>query len=239
MKIKKSLLESLVRKIISEALQRLNEVERGEWWIYPGGSAVFADGDSGDMNHESYVIEHVNHELYEHFIGDGSEHIGFLSDWEDSLYNALISDGRLTEEDMEVWKNDPNSIIKRVILEDKIYKDEKQVDDAMTVAYGSRGGIDPRDYAMKYLRWKRMTSGNSMTSVQTWTLSADDMEDIRRGVFDAWGDYGDEEDEETDHTVEIEVRANNKHFSGIPVDVLGKATVRDIIPYLQKLPWMR
>jgi hypothetical protein len=239
MKIKQRLLETLVREIVCETLQRLEEAQRGEWWIYPGGQSQFADGDIGDSGHEAFVIQHVNNELYEHFIGYPPEHIGFLRDWEDTLYDALSSEGRLTEEDMEQWQNDPNSIIKRVILEDKLYKDEKQVDDAMTVAYNSSGGIDPRDYAMKYLRWKRMTSGNSMTSVQTWVLTPQDMEDIRKGVFDAWNDDMDEEVEDSSHTVEIEVRANNKHFSNIPVEVLGKAEVRDIIPYLQKLPWMR
>ena len=72
-------------------MQLLQEVDRGEWWILPDGSAVFADGDVGDSNHEGHVIETLSREIYEHFLGEVYDDIGLLSDYEDSLLHALIA----------------------------------------------------------------------------------------------------------------------------------------------------
>jgi len=242
MKIKKSQLKVLIREIICETLQRLDEVSRGEWWIYPGGDAQYADGEVGDSGHEGYVIEHVAREIYEHFLGyEPEDQMGYLSSYEDYLFKSLQSEGRLTEQDVETWERGggPTEVIIEKLLEDKVYTDKQQAEFAVYIAWGS-SSKDARDYAMRYLGWKRMTTSPSYgTDIQTWFLRDSDLRDIKRGIYDAWGYDGDEEDDDASHTVTIEVRSNNKTFSGIPLSELETATIGDLATYQRGMAWMR
>jgi hypothetical protein len=240
MRIKKSQLQSLIRTIITEALQVLNEASRGEWWIYPGGSSEFADGDIGDSNHESIVIQYLVREIFEHFVGDTDEIRGGLQEYEADIKQSLLDDGRLTPEEIEEWDTgSPSEVILKKVLEDKLYKDAKQAEDAVYIAYGS-SSRDGRDYAMKYMGWKRMTTDGSGTNLQTWVLRESDLTDMKRGTWDAWSGHGDgDEDEDESHTVTIEVRANNKVFHSVPVKVFERASVRNLIPYLRQHAWMK
>lgn len=237
-------LQQLIRAIICETLQQLNEAQNGEWWIYPGGDAQFADGNVGDSNHEGYVIEHVAREIYEHFLGyEPGDQMGYLSQNEDYLFKALQSEGRLTDQDVETWERGrgPTEVIIEKLLEDKFYTDRKQAEFAVYIAWGVSNN-DARDYAMKYLGWKRMTtSRNYGTDIQTWFLRDSDLRDIKRGIYDAWGDqWGDEEEsDDANHQVTIEVRSNNKTFSGIPLSELETATVSDLMTHLRGAAWMR
>ena len=242
MKIKKHQLQTLVREIITETLQVLQEVQSGEWWIYPGGDVQFADGNVGDSNHEGYVIEHVVREIYEHFIGSAPDQMGYLGDWEDDILRSLVDDDRMDEKELATWNNEgssggPTEILIKKLLEDKVYATQEQASDAVYIAYGS--AKDARDYAMKFLSWKRMVTTGGKTYIQTWFLRQEDLNDISRGVGDAWGEYGEEDEEDANHEVEIEVRANDKLFSDIPLSVLEKRNIRAIIPYMKKLAWMR
>lgn len=236
MKIKASQFKILVKEIVGETLQQLNESERGEWWIYPGGSAQYADGDVGDSGHEGYVIEYVVHEIYEHFLGEPPDPMGYLSQYEEELKDAVDMD----ENDLEVWERGggPTEVITKKLLEDGVYKDKNQASDAVFIAWGSNSK-DARDYAMKYLGWKRMTTSGYGTSIQSWFLRQSDLDDIKRGIFDAWNDNGENEEEDAEHSVEIELMSTNRYFSDIPLNVLEKASVRDVVPYLKRSMMMR
>ena len=37
----------------------------GEWWIDDSGTALYADGDNGDMGHEAYIIDMITRSLLE------------------------------------------------------------------------------------------------------------------------------------------------------------------------------
>jgi hypothetical protein len=227
-------LRTLIKEIISQTMHRLDEVERGEWWIYPGGNAEFADKDIGDSSHEGLVISHLSHEIYEHFSGGGvPDEMGFLSDYEEDLKNNLVEEGRMSEEDLKEWDTrSPSEVIWKKCLEDNLFKDREQAKMALDVCW-SGSSRDGRDYAMKYLGWKRMETSSYGTSVQTWLLRPEDLETLRRGVFDAWNDMGDEE-ETPDHSVNIEVLGPGRYFSDIPLKIFEKATVRNLIPYLKR-----
>lgn len=245
MTIKRTQLKTLIKEIVGQTMQMLQEVQRGEWWIYPGGAAQFADGDVGDSGHEGYVIEHLSREIYEHFCGSAPDEMGYLGDWEGDIFRALKDDERLSEEEIATWENrgsrgGPLVVILAKLLEDKAYKDPKQAEDALYIAYGS-SRLDARDYGMKYLGWKRMTTSNYGTEFQTWFLRQSDLDDMKRGIFDAWGDMGDtgEEADDPNHSVSIEVRANNKSFSDIPLETFERATVSDIVTFSRQAAWMR
>lgn len=241
--MKSSQLKFLIETIVHETLQLLNEAERGEWWIYPGGSSDFADGDIGDSNHEGFVITYLTRQILEHFGIDMDEAAGYLGSWEENLYMILSEEGRLTDEESDIWHNKgtrgggPTEIIINKLLEDKIFLDKKQAQEAVYIAYGSTTN-DARDYAMKYLGWKRMTTDRYGTNLQTWFLRPNDMEDMRRGVFDAWGDTDEDDENNVNHSITIEVRANNKTFE-VPFNVFERAEIKDILTYQKNLPWMR
>lgn len=243
MMIKKRQLQALITEIIRQTLRQLNESERGEWWIYPGGDSQFADIDLGDSGHEGYVIEYISREIYEHFVGDPPEEMGYLSQWEEDILKSLMSDERMSEEDIATWENrgnkgGPVKVILSKLLEDKVYRDPQMAEEAVYIAYGS-SSLDARDYAMKYLGWKRMTTSHHGTEFQTWFFRQNDLNDMKRGIFNAWGFDGDENEDDTQHEISIEVRANNKSFSGIPLNEFERATVNDLLTYQRGTAWMR
>lgn len=231
----------LIKEIVSEILTQLHESQNGEWWI-DGGMAVYADGDIGDSNHEAHAIEAISRQIYDHFLGDfhGGEYVGYLKDYKDELYQHFLENNRLSKEEVEIWEDDPEEIIVKKLLEDGEFSDKNQAKIAVSIAWSYSSNIDSRDYAMKYLGWKRMTSSNKFISIQTWFLREQDLIDIKRGIFDALGEIEEEnDDEESKYEVEIEVMSNNRSFGGIPLDILEKATIRDIILYDRRKAWMK
>lgn len=235
-------LKILVKSVIKETLNLLQEAQNGEWWIYPGGDAQFADGNVGDSNHEGYVIDHVTREIYEHFVGySNEEQMGYLENWEKDIAQALESEGRLSEEEIVEWLegSGPAPILVKKLLEDGVYKDPEQANFAVFGAYGTQSK-DMREYAMKYLGWKRMTTHAGSTYLQTWFLTDSDLDTMKRGVDSAWGDSWDDEEEYTpEHVIYIEVMSNNREFNDIPLKVFERATVKDIMGYKRDLPWMK
>lgn len=239
--MKISQLRTLIKEIISQTMHRLDEVDHGEWWIYPGGHAEFADKDIGDSSHEGLVISHLSHEIYEHFSGGHvPDEMGFLSDYEEDLKNFLVQEGRLSEEDLREWETGrgPTEILVRLCIEDGLYKDKKQAEDAVYICW-SGSSRDGRDYAMKYLGWKRMETGSYGTSLQTWFLRQEDLDTLKRGVLDAWNEFGDEDEEDKSHSINIEVLGPSRFFSDIPLEVFEKAGVRNLVPYLKRSMLMR
>ena len=242
--------QRLLREIVRETLNILQESRGGEWWIQ-GGTAVFADGTVGDSGHEGYVIDHLSREIYEHFVGSAPDEMGYLGDYEDDLFRALQHDDRLSEKDIAVWNNEggrgggPAVVLVEKLLEDGVYKTPAQANFAVFGAYGQTS-LDVRDYGMQYLGWKRLDQNGKYLAVQTWFLQQSDLNDIKRGIWDALsGEEPEEEEDEEgnehvpDYEVEIEVRANNRHFDDIPLSELEKASVQNLIPYLKRSFQMR
>ena len=150
----------------------------------------------------------------------------------------MIDDERFDEKDAAEWDSrGPTEVIIRKLMEDEAFKDQEQVKEAVYIAWGS-SSRDSRDYAMKYLGWKRMTTSGYGTDIQTWTLTQNDFDTIRRGISNAWGDQ-EEEEGDAEHEVTIEVRANNKVFSGIPLSVIDAGQLSGIVTYQRGSAWMR
>jgi hypothetical protein len=231
-------LKTLIRQIIKEAINIVEKLQGGEWWIYPGGDVQFADINIGDSGHEGYVIQHLSGEILSHF-GLEIDEPGLLAQHEEELKQALINDGKLSPEEQEEWEmKSPSEIILRKVIETGLYKDAKQAEDAVYIAYGS-SSRDGRDYAMKYLGWKRLDIRSSGAYVQTWFLTPEDLGDIACGVSDAGEDYGEEPGEEDTQTVEIEVRSNNKRYINIPLDVLHQPDAMNALgDYKAKTSWI-
>lgn len=71
---------------------------RGEWWIIDG-SASYADGDIGNMNHEAYVIEHVRCDIADK-CGMQYESEGW-TEW-DEIVREITDEHGVTEEELDI-----------------------------------------------------------------------------------------------------------------------------------------
>lgn len=238
-------LRTLIRSVIKETIANISETfTRGEWWIYPGGDVQFADGNIGDSGHEGYAIEHVEKEILSHFGIDTccDDLSGFLNMYDDQIKQNLIDDENITSEELETWDDNTIKIIIKKALETELYKDAKQAEQAVYIAYGSnRSDMDARDYAMKYLRWKRLDIDSNGVYVQTWFLTNEDLRDIARGVSDAGGESYDDPNDDPDENkqdVNIEVRSNNYIFKDIPMDVVDLCNVMKLGDYRVRAAWI-
>lgn len=222
------------------------EHDRGEWWIDETGSTVFADGNVGDSNHEAVVIGSLIHEIISHF-GINEDEPDELTSYEDQIKQNLIDDGRLDDDELAGWDNmsgakykGPSDIIIKKLVEDKVYKDPKQTEDAVYIAYGS-GTRDAREFAMKYWRWKVMKTDGTDIEIQTWHLKPEDLSIIVRGVWEIMGEDDPENPEDSDNNVgedgypgpriNVTVQASGKRFIDIPLAVLEKKMPQNLHNY--------
>ena len=130
-----------------------------EWWIIDG-TAVYADGDVGDMNHAGYVqemlardlVEAVNCEAGTSFNDDADiSHIRDEMDMDGEEFEKFVLE--TVGFDKEKWD----------ILNDR---------------------VDPRTYGMNVLGWKRV----ARRSVQTHMFTDGDLKQITDGLYDALGE---------------------------------------------------
>lgn len=219
--IKKSQLKQLIKEVISI----LNEALRGEWWIQDG-QAVFADGDVGDMNHESYVISNLMNEIYDELGIDISDpdHNPNFSDMREEIFESIGDE--LTPEEIEAWNNGE---LMQVIASYLIRNGD---DEAQEKLYYIRGRddkgitLDGRMYALKHWGWQRVKG----TEIQTQTLTTEDLKHISRGLYDAYGDQLDdvEPEEKTElnpmgeYTFNIDVISTRSYYRDVPLSILEK-----------------
>ena len=163
---------------------------QGEWWIM-GGQAQFADGDVGDMNHSGYVIEHII-----------SNHI-------DELNEILEQKGM--DEAYESDQIDLDNFTRDELVAAGLSNEE---------IMALNGSMDPRDYGMKHLGWKRV-KGNY---IQTYTLTNDDLKEITNGLWEADENCENEE-------FNIEIGSTNIVYRYIPWAVLILDNVAELTPY--------
>lgn len=188
---------------------------RGEWWIIDG-RAVFADSDVGDMGHEAYVLDHIRHEIAQAMGWDNDD---TFTDWEEDkkeIIKNLIQTKELNQK--KLVKQYGEDFIEQMPYKPQIF------DTIATQIYNleqekldvADGSIEAREYGMKNLGWKRMVGNN----IQTQTLTEEDLNNICRGINDA---YGDEIDDET--TFNIEINSNSKIFWNIPISVMEQGVM--------------
>lgn len=165
---------SFVHKLLLEYSNDMIVI-RGEYWFNENGNAMYADGDVGDMNHESYVIQRCSQEVLDYFnMSSGDEGV-VLSDYEDQIVEII------KEEVGDEWgdiENDPASaIIKYLVIEFRI--PESKADELVLTAYGSKG--DAREYAIKNWNWIRVHGAN----IEVNKLNSDTLKKVAEGINDA------------------------------------------------------
>ena len=175
---------------------------RGEWWIDDSGTALYADGDVGDMGHEAYVIDSLTRRLLDAMSIDVDDMAGVIGDWTDNIESVM------REEEGE-FDGDVDGFIEKTAK--SIWKDPEQCAQAVKISYG---GGDARKYGMQYDGWKRVQGHN----VETWTLTTQDLKAITNGLYDAAS--GDEIAD--DETFNIYVFSTKMWYQEVPWSVLSE-----------------
>lgn len=211
---------------------------RGEYWIDNSGSAQFADGDVGDMNHAAMVIDYLCRDFLGHFnVKPSYDKGGTLDQYEDEIKREIMdSTDFASDEDREKFEEafdeDPAEAMLAWLesqgIQKKYQESKDQWHDAFFLAYGSRSNTDPRDYALKHWGWARVQGNN----VQVQRLDRDTLRTIRRGLDNIMEQEGEEEDEHevfnketgdyetVEKTVNIEVMSTKKYYTNVPLSVI-------------------
>lgn len=222
-------------KILSEQLLIESSNISGEYWIIDG-SAIFADGDVGDMNHEAHVISHLS-ETFLNILGIYEYNPSPLKYMEDQIKDSLIQKNAIIKGDIseELFDNDPADFILNYCLKKHLKKfnnDPKQLTTAFFLAYGSSTQTDARDYGMKYLGWIRVAGNN----IQTWTLTQQDMDNISRGINsiieEQLGDQFDDDNSVlSELTFNVESMRNKKFYQDVPLSIIDNADLSGLLAY--------
>lgn len=196
------------------------ESKRGEYWIDETGTAHYADGDIGDVNHEGMVISMVQHRLASEAeeildlegpkaYGDRAnnwsdeEHIdwdSFLLDLGKTYMNELIKKYPKKKNNIKKsYRDDPEQI------QNLAWKKIKAKDEDIACASDF---LDAREYAMKNWNWKCYREGY----IDTWLLRKSDLEIIVNGVAEIWHENGGNEDNLNKTYFEINVMSSRKNF---------------------------
>jgi hypothetical protein len=180
--------------------------EIGEWWIDDSGTALYADGDVGDMGHEAYVIDKLTQDILCEMNIDVNDLAGSLENWEDEIKDVMIDKG-IEEEDITLVSI--REYTHKVAV--KIWKDTDQGEEAVHIAWG-RG--DARKYAMKYDGWIRV-AGHGF---ECWEMTQEVLKRMGDGLYDALGEGEEVDDEEI---FEIYVHKTGMHYTDVPWHVIN------------------
>lgn len=174
---------------------------QGEWWIDDSGSAMYADGNVGEYNHEMHVIESIVRkyidfpEMIDYQGNDGIEYY-VDQDWETVVDYMISSEGLITEEERKIAYQNPNGdsasypgetyrelAVYNLVLAD-LLKMNGASDEEATIASGEG---DIRLYAAKNWGWIRLQGSN----LEMWSLDKGTMQRAAHGLYDAYGEEAD------------------------------------------------
>lgn len=207
----------------------LQEKVDGEWWI-TDTHTHYADGDVGEYNHEILAVSEITSEILNIFdIESYDEVSGFLnqSEYEDEIKKYLRNEyfgdlSKLSEDEYEEYQNWEYEFD----LDDEIIKyvknNELNIPDIEEKLEYAMDRKDSREYALKFLGWKRV-HGNW---IETWTLTESDLKQIVNGLYDI-----DEFFDESNQTFNIEVRSRRIVFSDIPANILSGIKIKDLMQF--------
>jgi len=180
-----------------------NWTKIGEWWIDDSGTALYADGDNGDMGHEAYVIDSITRQLLNAMDIDpwNEESVGNLCDG----HNKKAIQAKMKEEEF-------TGVMEEFVDEaaKTIWKDPKQREDALCCAWESNG--DARKYGMQYDNWIRV-AGHGF---ECWEMTAEVLKRMGDGIYDAG-----HEDVTDDEIFEVYVHKTQMHYAEVPWSVIN------------------
>jgi SPP1 gp7 family putative phage head morphogenesis protein len=164
-------------------LEHYEQTMQGEFWLQ-GSTAISADGDVDDMNHEGHAIQQAQYDVANAF---GIEH---EEDWDktkEEIHGKLIEDRPELQKSLD-WIDQygaPSNPEQEAVVK-PFYDHLKEVGltpEDWEVANGN-GNQDSRIWAADKHDWVRV-AGNS---IQTVGIDSLKMSEIADGLWDAYGD---------------------------------------------------
>lgn len=202
------------------------KAQHGEWWIIDG-EAIFADSDTGDIGHEAYVIDNLRREIAETI---GRWEIDEYYEWEEVKQQLVKNhfeklDDKQKKRMLKDWLvTDEQELIGKVPYETDIFDNLAKGNGITELQLNvAENRVDARDYGMKELGWQRV-AGNS---IQTWTLTTDDLHHISNGIDDILGDWEDN----SDPKFTIEVGSTQKLYFDVPSSVIETLSPKKVAEY--------
>jgi hypothetical protein len=199
----------------------------GEWWIDTEGTAHYADGDIGDINHENFVVVHCMHEVLDLFENSDNELLGVLARY---LKRFIEDDG------VDIIA--VNEFI--INWSDMLHREGKITDDQVNDIYSylrELSGLDEelfdvcfdrdkdcRAYGIKRLGWVRVARNN----VECYEANPGMLRTIAKGLWDAM-------DMEVDQQrYMLEELANGKWYLEVPYAVFENASMSGLRQYQRR-----
>jgi len=205
---------------------------KGEYWFDDSGTAMYADGDVGDMNHEAYVQQYcVGSVLSQFDIHDDSEYPS-LETHEDEILEQIVDNLNIEDEEkkyleLEELKNDPASAIIDYLEKNNF----ENASDTVFIAYGS--SRDAREFAIKNWGWSRVHGKH----IEVQTLNSETLRNVKRGIENALEQEGQvysKEDEIAAELAEYFISTyTGKRYSIKLGDMSNPDNISDLEPIIQ------
>jgi hypothetical protein len=187
---------------------------RGEWWLI-GGGAEFADQEAGDMGHEGMAIQHVTNDLIDALGINGNGETVLLNEYKGEVEDVVQPrEGETVVQALVRW-----------LKENAGPEMESKAEEMVGIAWDAGG--DAREYALENWGWQRV-KGNT---VETYTLTHDDMSNMASGLSDVLEEEG--VDDDADPTFTLYVMSNQKYFTEVPYSVIQSGDVSKLREYDQ------
>jgi len=189
------------------------KAQTGEWWIVDG-AALYADSNIGDMDHVSYVVDHIQRKYaYDKFANEYVDWDGFKKELALEVFEEKYGQ-KPTEQYYEKYKKKMEDLYLKKLKDMGITNEEYMI---------AEGQGDARGYGMKELGWVRVAGNN----IQTYTLTSDDLKNIANGLYD----INDELGENSDDTFNIEVASSGAFYTGVPYKLINDGSPSQIVQY--------
>lgn len=187
-------------------------ISMSEYWIREDGYVDFADGDIGDRNHESVVIDQVQSSIVDRckqlFNSVTSVDYDGGIDWEgfkEEVIAAYVEELTAANPARAAWyeemmENEPERVLLAALRKAGIKRNE------WTVANGQS---DARDYAMLHWGWKTYRDGY----IDTWRFTRKDVQAIIMGIEEIADDSGWSDRKLARESFGITVFSSNRRFN--------------------------
>lgn len=162
----------------------------GEYWFDESGTPMYADGDVGDMNHESYVQDRCAGEVLGYFnIYSDDQPPANLDNHIDEIVQILIKHlGIVDDEKREEIEDDPYDALIDYLKTQTTMKGP--IDEMVHIARG--GAEDGREFAIKEWGWSRVHQNH----IEVKELTPKQLKIVASGInsaLDQEGVYKDED----------------------------------------------
>jgi len=194
----------------------------GEYWIQ-GKTAIFADGDISDDNHEAVVFKHVLSSVASQMMDSDRWNIigSMLDDYVESgdapmIREAICNWSDEAQKTGEITEDEADDIYTTIAKDLGISKEEMQI------AFWQQD-CDLRDYGMRNLEWHRVAD----SYIQVYRLSKKTLAELTEGLYDAF---------DTDCLTakfNIEESSTGKIWQSVPYEAIADCSLAKMRKYQQ------